>query len=659
MAFAASMESQLQKADLDYDNLVCHATPRRLALIVKDLTDQQPDQLVERRGPAVKAAYDDNGNSTKALAGFMRSCGIEDPSALETLKTDKGEWLVYKATQSGSSLGELLPGMLEASLAELPIERRMRWGANRTEFVRPVHWIVSLYGDDELPIRLFNIDSGRTSRGHRFMSEGDFTIDGADTYANSCRSQSVMVDFDERRQRISQAIDKIASEAGAKLEGDEDLLDEVAALVEWPVALKGSFDDSFLEVPPEVLISAMKEHQRYFHLTVDGSLLPTFITIANLESSDPSAVIKGNERVIKPRLSDAAFFFAQDTKTKLEEKLGRLSSVVFQTELGTYGEKATRISKLAEFIAGESGADAESAARAGLLCKADLVSDMVGEFTDLQGVMGGYYARHDGESDDIAKGIEQHYRPTQSGGELPDSSVASSVSLADKLDTLVGLFGIGQPPTGSRDPFALRRQSLGVIRICVENNLPLDLDHCLDKAAGLYGKSFETKGVSDYIIERLTAYYAEQNISKDVVDAAVASIDGGIRLTRIDTVVKALDRFQSSDAANQIIAANKRVANLLKKIETSKLPASFSTNLAAEPAEQKLFESLNQTTFADNASINEQLETLALLQQPIDAFFEEVLVMDDDPKIRDNRLALLRDLRHLFLRVADFSLLQG
>lgn len=657
LSLAASMQGQFKNADLGFDDLTCHATPRRLALIVTGLVDQQPDQSVERRGPAVKAAYDDDGNPSKALNGFMKSCGVEDPSELETLSTDKGEWLMYKATKPGAALSELLPSLLETALSELPIDRRMRWGANRAEFVRPVKWLLSVYGDEELPIKVLGFESGRVSRGHRFMSDGEFTINHANEYEASCRQHHVMVSFDERRRLIQESITAIANETGAELENDEDLLDEVASLVEWPVALKGTFDESFLAVPAEVLISAMKEHQRYFHLMKDGKLLPAFITIANLESTDPDVVIAGNERVIKPRLSDAAFFFDQDTKTSLEDKLGRLASVVFQTELGTYGEKADRISRLAGFIAGEINADVSAAERTGLLAKADLVSDMVGEFTDLQGVMGGHYARHDGESDEISKGIEQHYRPTQSGGELPEGPVASSVSLADKIDTLTGIFGIGQPPTGSRDPFALRRQSLGVIRICIENRLTLDLETCFTKSAELYDRSFETRPVIEYIIERLTAYYGELGIGKDVVDAAVSASGDGTELLAIDGVIRALQQFSSSESAGKIIAANKRVANLLKKSDADSLPAAFDTSLASEDAEHQLHKAIQEIGL-DNADVETQMNSLASLQQPVDQFFEEVLVMDEDDKVRNNRLVLLRDLRNLFLRVADFSLLQ-
>ncbi|MBT4494602.1 MAG: glycine--tRNA ligase subunit beta [Gammaproteobacteria bacterium] len=659
LALADTFSAGLDKASLSFKSVKSHATPRRLALIVEDLIDRQPEQHVERKGPAIKAAYDDDGNPSKALQGFMKSCGVSDPAELETLKTEKGEWVMYRASKPGAPLTELLPALLESSLADLPIERRMRWGSSRTEFVRPVHWIVSLYGKDELMINVLGLTSGRASMGHRFMSNGAFNIESANEYVEACRSQKVMVDFDERRNNIRHAILAIAESEQADLEIDENLLDEVTSLVEWPVALKGRFDADFLTVPPEVLISAMKEHQRYFHLTSKetDSLLPVFITVSNIESTDPEVVISGNERVIRPRLSDAAFFFSQDTKTSLDDKAELLSSVVFQTELGSYGDKALRISKLAAFIAKNIGADESAAGRAAFLAKSDLVSDMVGEFPDLQGIMGGYYARHENLSDDVAKGIAQHYRPIQSGGELPDTPVASCVSLADKIDTLTGLFGIDQPPTGSRDPFALRRQSLGVIRICVENRLSLDLADCFEFSAQLFDRPFDTDPACAYVLERLHGYYGDQSITRDVVEAALAGGTTGMNLTIIDGVIKSIQAFRESPFAEQIVAANKRVANLLKKTDAEALP-DFDPELATEKAETELHLELGKLELADATDIQGKLQRLARLQQPVDRFFDEVLVMSDDDRLKNNRLALLAQLRQRFLEVADFSLLQ-
>ncbi|MBL6690157.1 MAG: glycine--tRNA ligase subunit beta [Pseudomonadales bacterium] len=659
LTFAEQVEAGLKQAQLPFNGIESFATPRRLALRINGLGTQQPDQDIERRGPAKKAAFDAEDQPTKALRGFMKSCGVSDPEHLAIMETDKGEYLVYRATMPGEATSDLLPGIVQEALSALPIDRRMRWGKTRDEFVRPIKWVVCLHGKEVMPIAILGMQAGKTSRGHRFMSKGDFEISDADAYVEDCRAQHVLVDYDGRRELIRGQLYELAASEGANLELDENLLDEVTALVEWPVALAGGFEESFLEVPPEVLISAMKEHQRYFHL-VDGNgkLLPKFITIANLETPDPQVVISGNERVIRPRLSDAAFFYQQDTRTSLDEKCERLGNVVFQTDLGTYLEKAKRVSALAGFIADNLGENKSEAERAGLLCKADLVSDMVGEFPDLQGIMGGYYARHGRESDDVVKGIEQHYRPTQSGGLLPDTGIASCVSLADKIDSLVGLFGINQPPTGSRDPFALRRQSLGVIRICVENHLDLSLTDSLEQAAALYSDKYSIDEVSQYIIERLTSYYGEQGISADVVDAATSGLSKGINLMMIDDVVKTLQAFRNGPTAESIVAANKRVANLLKKADLASLPAQFDPGLATDEAEKALATAVYAIDLSDAKGAGARLEKLAVLHAPVDRFFEEVLVMAEDNKLRLNRLVLLRDLRQLFLEVADFSLLQ-
>ena len=659
LTFAEQVEAGLKQAQLPFNGIESFATPRRLALRINGLGTQQPDQDIERRGPAKKAAFDAEDQPTKALRGFMKSCGVSDPEHLAIMETDKGEYLVYRATRPGEATSDLLPGIVQEALSALPIDRRMRWGKTRDEFVRPIKWVVCLHGKEVMPIAILGMQAGKTSRGHRFMSKGDFEISDADAYVEDCRAQHVLVDYDGRRELIRGQLYELAASEGANLELDENLLDEVTALVEWPVALAGGFEESFLEVPPEVLISAMKEHQRYFHL-VDGNgkLLPKFITIANLETPDPQVVISGNERVIRPRLSDAAFFYQQDTRTSLDEKCERLGNVVFQTDLGTYLEKAKRVSALAGFIADNLGENKSEAERAGLLCKADLVSDMVGEFPDLQGIMGGYYARHGREPDDVVKGIEQHYRPTQSGGLLPDTGIASCVSLADKIDSLVGLFGINQPPTGSRDPFALRRQSLGVIRICVENHLDLSLTDSLEQAAALYSDKYSIDEVSQYIIERLTSYYGEQGISADVVDAATSGLSKGINLMMIDDVVKTLQAFRNGPTAESIVAANKRVANLLKKADLASLPAQFDPGLATDEAEKALATAVYAIDLSDAKGAGARLEKLAVLHAPVDRFFEEVLVMAEDNKLRLNRLVLLRDLRQLFLEVADFSLLQ-
>ncbi len=658
-AFAESVIEELNNAQLRFSEVKSFATPRRLALQIVGLSSHQPDQEIEKRGPAKQAAFDDEDQPTKALRGFMKGCGIDDPENLETLETDKGVYMVYRATRDGESTQDLLPGILQRALGSLPIDRRMRWGKSREEFVRPVQWLVCLHGKEVLPVELLGQVASNVSRGHRFMGQQAFVISDAESYERLCLDEFVVVDYDQRRETIRQQITTMASELNASLALDESLLDEVTALVEWPVALSGSFDAAFLSVPPEVLISAMKEHQRYFHLLdANGNLLPRFITVANLKPSDPAVVVAGNERVIRPRLSDAAFFFEQDTKTSLAAKSTQLANVVFQSELGSYLDKSNRIAKLASHIAESLGLDAANAARAGLLCKADLVSDMVGEFPDLQGIMGGYYASHDHEHDEVVEAIKQHYRPTQSGSLLPASGLASCVALADKVDSLVGIFGINQQPTGSRDPFALRRQSLGVIRIIVENHLDLSLGDMLKQAAANYSRDFSTTEVASYIVERLNHYYSEQGISGDVVEAATAHLSENFTLMAVDDVVKTLQTFKRSASAEGIVAANKRVANLLRKVDLDSLPAQTDVTLCSEPAEQALVDIIKTIDLIDAKSAGARLERLAILQAPIDRFFDEVLVMADDAAVKTNRLALLRDLRNLYLQVADFSLLQ-
>ena len=658
-ALQQNISSGLEQAGLSHGEVNSFATPRRLAILVHELADRQPDQKVEKRGPAIKFAFDDGGAPTKALAGFMRGCEIGDPTQLDVVRTDKGDYLVYRATKSGLDLPSLLEAVLGAALTALPIDRRMRWGKSRLGFVRPVQWLVCLYGNSVVPIELLGKKASNKSSGHRFMSNGQFEIQESNDYVELCRENFVMVDFTERRDLIREQLVSLASHEKANLEMDEALLNEVTSLVEWPKALAGGFDSSFLKVPPEVLISAMKEHQRYFHLVDStGSLVARFITISNIESLDSSQVIAGNERVIRPRLADAVFFFEQDTRISMEEKFSRLESVVFQAELGTYAEKSERISKLSSFIAQRLGLSPTTMSRAGMLCKVDLVSDMVGEFPDLQGTMGSYYARHDGEAEEVCNAIAEHYRPIQSGGVLPSTDVASCLALADKIDSLVGIFGIKQPPTGSRDPFALRRQALGVVRICIESKLDLCLDECLSEAASHYEMGFDPTNVGDYIAERLTSYYEEHGIPRDVVAAATNSASENINLLEIADVIRSLQFFRDGPTAVSIIAANKRVANVLKKADPKELTSTFDSNLATEEAELRLGNALIGLNLSKSKGAGEKLEKLAVLLSPIDDFFDEVMVMVEDEKVRKNRLGLLRELRGQFLKVADFSLLQ-
>ena len=659
-----NINAELKKSQFAFKTVTSYATPRRLAFLVSDLAEQQPDQSIERRGPALQAAYDSEGKPSKALTGFMRSCGLDDPDRLEKQETSKGTWLVYQQHKPGGNIRELISDILLKSLSALPIDRKMHWGASRVEFVRPVHSLVLLYGEEILPARILNCDSGRTTLGHRFMSNGVIKIKSANEYAEVLRDNYVIVDFEVRKSVILEQLAKVEALENARVIIDPELLDEVTSLVEWPIALSGKFDSAFLSVPEEALISAMKSHQRYFHLVdLQGKLLPRFVTIANIESHDPQAVIKGNERVISPRLADAAFFYRRDQQTTLESNLERLGNVVFQAKLGTYLDKAKRISRIAGFIAEQIGEDVSQAQRAGLLCKADLVASMVGEFPELQGLMGGYYAHHDGEPEAVVQAIKEHYLPSFSGGELPTSATGQAVAIADKLDTLTGLFGINQPPTGSKDPFALRRQTLGVIRICIQTGLKLDIRETLAIAAGQHSPDFSTTAVYDYLLDRLGTWYHDQGIPGDTFNAVRFSHQDITDLGDCDRRVRSIQEFRAQPQAENLIAANKRVANILKK--AGAIDASIDPALFQSPAESALFTALGaaeaalQTPHDDlEQDYNAKCLTLAALQGTIDAYFDEVMVMADEPAIRANRLATLQKMRTLFLDIADFSLLQ-
>jgi glycyl-tRNA synthetase beta chain len=659
-AFAGNFEKALKEAKFGFGAVSPSATPRRLTLIVSDLEDEQPSQDIERKGPALKAALDTEGQPTKAALGFMRSCGVEDISQLDQVETDKGTWLVYRHKQEGASLSSLIETLINQALKDLPIERRMRWGSTRYEFVRPVHWLVVLFGEEVLPCNVLGVSSSNKTRGHRFMSEGECQITSSDSYFETLRMQSVIVDFEERRGIISGQLDEIATQQSARVEIDEALLDEVTALVEWPVALVGGFPEEFLQVPEEALISAMKEHQRYFHLVdEDGSMLPKFITISNIQSKNPSQVISGNEKVILPRLTDARFFVDQDQKSSLEDKRAQLASVVFQSELGTYLDKTDRIEALSKFLATHLNADPKAATRGARLCKSDLVSDMVNEFPDLQGIMGGYYAAYEEESPLVQSIISEHYQPTSSGGELPSSIEGKCVAIADKLDTLVGMFGIGQPPSGSRDPFALRRQTLGIVRMCIEGELDIELVELLSEAIKVHNKDFDLEPVQAYIVDRLKNWYQEEGISFDTVDAVVSTPTWKGHLASSHRTILALESFRHSEEANALVAANKRVANILKK-QTSEPNDEVQDSLFTEKAEGALYLAIQevQAKLPSLELDSEKLKQLGSLRDQVDVYFDEVMVMVDDEALKKNRIATLYALRNLFLQVADISLLQ-
>jgi len=662
-AFSQGILNGLSEAGIAYGTTKSFAAPRRLALQISDLALQQADKAIEKRGPSKKAAFDDAGEPSRALLGFTKSLGIE-PSDLEEMETPKGTWLIYRSTEAGKATKDLISDIVTQSLAKLPIPKRMRWGAKKEEFVRPVQWVLMLLGDQVVEGETLGIKHGNTTRGHRFMSTGDITIKQASEYADKLRNEGkVIADYDERKAIIKSGVEDIAKTVNGVAIIDEDLLDEVNSLNEWPVPLLGNFDKEFLNVPAEALISSMAEHQKYFHvLNAQQEMMPHFITISNIESKDPAQVISGNERVIRPRLADAAFFFETDKKTTLESKREPLKNIVFQTKLGTVFDKTERVAKLAARIAAAIEANEDYALRAGQLAKSDLVSEMVLEFTDLQGLMAYHYALHDGEADEVALALNEQYMPKQAGGELPSTQTGCALAIAEKLDSLVGLFGINQPPTGTKDPFALRRASLGVLRIIVEKNLDLDLRDLIswakDGYADLENAELEAQ-LLDYLLDRFRAWYDDEGISAEVFLAVSARKP--TKPLDFNKRILAVNEFNALPQAEALAAANKRVSNILAKNDTESGNV-LDTALLTEPAEKALAEQVSvlseqvKPMFAEG-NYEAALKALAELQAPVDAFFDNVMVMADDVAVRNNRIALLNQLRELFLQAADISLL--
>jgi len=660
----SGIESGLKSAELSFDSIEAYATPRRLAVLVKQVETEQQDKEFEKRGPAVNVAFDDSGKPTKAAEGWARSNGITVEQA-DRLKTDKGEWLLHKATVKGQALVNLVQGILEAAIKALPIPKPMRWGDSTAQFIRPVHTLTVMLGSELIEAEILETKSARFIQGHRFHSPQGFELDHVDNYLSKLREAKVIANFEERIETIQSEVSRLASELGGQVIQDDELVEEVAALVEWPVALTASFDQGFLAVPKEPLIVTMKDDQRYFPVEDGkGNLLPQFIFITNIESRDPQQIIKGNEKVVRPRLADAQFFFESDKKTALESRVAALDSVLFQKQLGSIGDKARRISVLAGKIANQLTADVKASERAGLLCKADLVSDMVSEFPETQGVMGKHYALNDGESPVVAEAIEQHYWPRFSGDELPLTREACAVALADKLDTLVGIFGIGQVPKGDRDPFALRRAALGLLRTLVERELSLDLHELLAASVKGFGDKLSNNTVAtdvfDFLLGRFRPWYQDQGISVDVIQSVLARSPS--KPTDFDQRVKAVQSFKSMDSAASLAAANKRVGNILAK-SNEEISGNVDETLLQEESETTLYRLVKQTEGAIKPLIadgkyNDALTHLSELKEPVDAFFEHVMVNADDDKVRINRLNLLFRLRQLFLEIADISLLQ-
>ena len=664
ISFADNVEAELNQAGLTFDKIEWFAAPRRLAVKVLNLATQQPSKEIEKRGPAVSAAFDAEGKPTKAAEGWARGCGITVDQA-ERLATDKGEWLVHRAKIEGQPTKNLLNDIVANALAKLPIPKPMRWADKTVQFIRPVHTVTMLLGDELIEGEILGVASARTIRGHRFLGEKEFEIQHADQYPQFLREKgSVVADFNERKAEILAKSQAKATALGGVADIEESLLEEVTSLVEYPNVLAAKFEERFLAVPAEALVYTMKGDQKYFPIyDKDGKLLPHFIFVSNINPEDPTAIIEGNEKVVRPRLTDAEFFFKTDLKQKLVDRLPRLETVLFQQQLGTLKDKTDRIEQLAGEIAKQIGADEAKAKRAGLLSKCDLMTNMVFEFTDTQGVMGMHYARHDGEDEEVAVALNEQYMPRFAGDELPKSLVASAVALADKFDTLTGIFGIGQAPKGSADPFALRRAALGALRIIVEKNLPLDLEDLVKKSAALFGDKLTNQNVVtdvvDFMLGRFRAWYQDEGIAVDVIQAVLAR-----RPTRpadFDARVRAVSHFRTLDSAEALAAANKRVSNILAKADA----AIGEINLTAcvEPAEKALAEAVlalrtEVQPLIAQGDYTAVLDKLANLRSTVDAFFADVMVNAEDPTLRQNRLAILNTLQGLFLQVADISVLQ-
>lgn len=663
-SFADNVEAELNQAGLSFDKIEWFAAPRRLAVKVLNLATQQPSKEIEKRGPAVSAAFDAEGKPTKAAEGWARGCGITVDQA-ERIATDKGEWLVHRAKIEGQPTKNLLNGIVANALVKLPIPKPMRWADKTVQFIRPVHTVTMLLGDELIEGEILGVASARTIRGHRFLGEKEFEIQHADQYPQLLREKgSVVADFNERKAEILAKSQAKATALGGVADIEESLLEEVTSLVEYPNVLAAKFEERFLAVPAEALVYTMKGDQKYFPIyDKDGKLLPHFIFVSNINPEDPTAIIEGNEKVVRPRLTDAEFFFKTDLKQKLVDRLPRLETVLFQQQLGTLKDKTDRIEQLAGEIAKQIGADEAKAKRAGLLSKCDLMTNMVFEFTDTQGVMGMHYARHDGEDEEVAVALNEQYMPRFAGDELPKSLVASAVALADKFDTLTGIFGIGQAPKGSADPFALRRAALGALRIIVEKNLPLDLEDLVKKSAALFGDKLTNQNVVadvvDFMLGRFRAWYQDEGIAVDVIQAVLAR-----RPTRpadFDARVRAVSHFRTLDSAEALAAANKRVSNILAKADA----AIGEINLTAcvEPAEKALAEAVlalrtEVQPLIAKGDYTAVLDKLANLRVPVDSFFDNVMVNAEDPALRQNRLAILHTLQGLFLQVADISVLQ-
>ena len=664
-AFGAGLSAAIEAVPLEHAAVHTYASPRRLAVRIERLARQQEDRNVEHKGPPTKIAFDSDGNPTPAATAFAKKCGVA-VTDLGRNKTDKGEWLVYDAVEKGRVAAELMPALIEQTLASLPIPRRMRWGAGDAEFVRPVHWVVMLHGKDVIKAAVMGAEGSNTSRGHRFHSSGPIVISQPDDYPGVLEEKGyVVADFERRRAMVRDGVEAAASDAGGYVVDGESLYDEVAALVEWPVPILGRFDETFLSLPREVIISTLTSHQRYFPVADDeGTLLPRFITVANLESKDPGQVREGNERVIRPRLADAAFFWDSDRKNSLASREDALREVIYQRGLGSLHDKGRRIGATAVWLASKLDVDATAVARAAELAKCDLLTGMVGEFPELQGIMGRYYALSDGEPDVVAAAIGEHYRPRFAGDDLPATRAGQVLAIADKMDTLAGVFSMGKRPSGNRDPFGLRRAALGVVRVLIECGLDINIKTLIAKAVAQQPTSKIEKDtlsaeLYEFISDRLRRYFLDRDsgLATETFDAVMVRQPES--LLDFDRRLAAVQTFARLEQAESLAAANKRIANILRKAGD---PQGLSVNkkLLEQEAEEILFNALDNARQKVRPMIKvrnyaEALNTLADLKDPVDRFFDDVMVMADDDAVKNNRLALLGELRVLFLDVADIS----
>ena len=664
-SFANEIHEGLDKQELVHESYQWFASPRRLAVIVRALATEQEDREVEKRGPAVAAAFDDEGNPTKAAEGFARSCGVE-VAQLERLETDKGSWLAYRAHENGEKTSDLLGDIINNALARLPIPKRMRWGDGEAEFVRPVHWVCIVFGEAPTSCNIMGIESNNITYGHRFHSPGAITIASASAYPATLESTGrVMVDYDTRLARVREQVEACAAGIGGNAMLGEDLLEEVCALVEWPVALHGEFDSEFLSLPAEALVASMQDHQKYFPVTdKDGKLLNYFITVSNIESTDPDEIRRGNERVIYPRLADAAFFYKRDSAKALSDYQAQLADIIYQKQLGTLKDKSRRVASLAVTMAEQLGLDKESTNRAALLAKCDLVTSMVGEFPELQGVMGKYYARLSGENEEVALAIDEHYKPRFAGDTLPSQGVGQVLSLAEKIDTLVGIFAIGQAPTGDKDPFGLRRAAIGLLRIMVECELELDTRECLGTAAAQYTDLESAAGcvedVFEFIMQRMKRYYLDVGIPVGVFDSVHSLAPAN--LLDFHRRIDAVHKFSRMPEAESLSAANKRIQNILRKSDIA-VAEEVNQELLREEAEVELASSIQDISSSvqpllDSNDHESVLGELARLRGPVDRFFDDVMVMSEDESLKQNRLAILGKIDRLFMSTADISRLQ-